>query len=256
MSPESQVTFRGGSGLALQGVLCGDPAASPTVVTCYPFADERKCSQRAYVLVARALATHSIASLRFDYSGCGNSEGRFGQQCLTDWIADTVCAFDLCRRGGATILGAMGVRLGASIALAAAESYNDCRHLLLWNPVTDGRAYLAAAIRRNRVLRMFGADQPEGREDSVAAHDMAGYSIGPRLAEQLQIQETPAPEILMSDPRIRLGRASPDEFLKDDVQESAAILHARVGAFWDLSHIGDVEAFVRMTVDYWVALWR
>lgn len=74
MSDERQIHFDNAHGQRLQGVLCAGSASRACAVLCYPFADERKCAQPAYVMIARALgipcdalvipgADHSYCSL-------------------------------------------------------------------------------------------------------------------------------------------------------------------------------------------------
>jgi putative redox protein len=96
------------------------------------------------VAVTRALAAQGIATLRFDFTGLGSSEGEFGRAGFTSDVDDLVSAADaLCERfngkillvghslGGAAVLAA-GSRLGADkvAAIATIGAPSDVPHVL------------------------------------------------------------------------------------------------------------------------------
>ncbi|WBY15724.1 bifunctional alpha/beta hydrolase/OsmC family protein [Erythrobacteraceae bacterium WH01K] len=76
---------------------------------------------RAAVAVARALAREGIATLRFDFTGLGGSEGEFGRAGFASDVSDLVSAARaLCDRFGDGIL-LVGHSLGGAAVLAAAD---------------------------------------------------------------------------------------------------------------------------------------
>ena len=77
---------------------------------------------KAAVTVARALAREGIATLRFDFTGLGSSEGEFGRAGFASDVADLVATADaLCERFGDGIL-LVGHSLGGAAVLSAAAS--------------------------------------------------------------------------------------------------------------------------------------
>lgn len=75
---------------------------------------------RAAIEVARALARHGIACLRFDFTGLGGSGGEFGQAGFASDIEDLLaCVRYLCGRFGDGML-LVGHSLGGAAVLAAA----------------------------------------------------------------------------------------------------------------------------------------
>ena len=62
--------------------------------------------------------TNGYAMLRFDYSGCGESEGEFADRTLDDWLADTLHMID---RVAAGLVLLVGSSLGGWLALLAAR---------------------------------------------------------------------------------------------------------------------------------------
>ncbi|MEP5939015.1 MAG: bifunctional alpha/beta hydrolase/OsmC family protein [Erythrobacter sp.] len=96
------------------------------------------------ISVTRALAAHGIATLRFDFTGLGSSEGDFGRAGFTSDVEDLISAANaLCERfagkillvghslGGAAVLAA-GHRLGKDkiAAIATIGAPSDVPHVL------------------------------------------------------------------------------------------------------------------------------
>lgn len=76
---------------------------------------------RAAVSVSRALAREGIATLRFDFTGLGGSEGEFGRAGFAADVADLVAAAeDLLDRFAQPVL-LVGHSLGGAAVLAAAD---------------------------------------------------------------------------------------------------------------------------------------
>ncbi len=62
------------------------------------------------------------AYLRFDYSGHGESDGRFEDGCIGDWAADALAAFDGLTEGPQILVGSsMGAWTASLVALARPE---------------------------------------------------------------------------------------------------------------------------------------
>src|SRR5690606_21241351 len=113
------------------------------------FADEMNKSRRMVALQARRLAGAGYAVLRPDLTGCGDSEGEFGEATWTGWVDDLLAAADWAGRqypASAPPLWFWGHRMGALLACAAAARLPGSR-LLLWQPVTSGRTQLRQFLR-------------------------------------------------------------------------------------------------------------
>ena len=91
------------------------------------------------------------AYLRFDYGGCGQSEGAFEDQALADWRDDVVAMLDDVVKGPAVLVGssmggwlmlavgaALGPRLAGMVGIAAAPDFTD------WGRSADEKARLRA----------------------------------------------------------------------------------------------------------------
>lgn len=106
---------------------------------------------KATALDARAAAT-GRAMLRFDYAGCGESEGDFAAQTLDDWLGDTLAVIDRLTAGRLVVVGSsMGGwlmllaalarphRIAGLVGIAAAPDFTD------WGFSEARRAELARA---------------------------------------------------------------------------------------------------------------
>ncbi len=96
----------------------GVPAAlRPTLLFLPGYASDMQ-GGKATALAAWA-ADHGHAMLRFDYAGCGESEGHFEDYTLDDWLADVLLMLDTQLPGPVIIVGSsMGGWLMLRAALA------------------------------------------------------------------------------------------------------------------------------------------
>jgi pimeloyl-ACP methyl ester carboxylesterase len=130
---------------------------SAAVLLCNPFGEEAVRAHRIYRVLASELAREGYASLRFDYSATGDSLGDGDEARAAAWLDDVAsAAAELRGASGARHLVAFGLRLGGTLAaLATARRGLALRHLVLWDPVVDGAAYLRdlAALHRQYMHR-------------------------------------------------------------------------------------------------------
>jgi len=92
----------------------------PTVVFLPGYASDMN-GAKALALEAWASAT-GRAFLRFDYGGCGHSEGTFEDQTLADWRDDTVAMIDQAVAGPVVLVGSS---MGGWLMLLAAKARPD-----------------------------------------------------------------------------------------------------------------------------------
>jgi pimeloyl-ACP methyl ester carboxylesterase len=126
---------------------------------CNPFGEEAARAHRIYRVMATQLERAGYPVLRFDYSGTGDSMGDGEEATVEAWLGDVVTAEGELRSAtGAKKTVAIGLGLGGTLAaLATVRKGLKLRHLLLWDPVIDGTAYLrelAAAHRQYMRVEM------------------------------------------------------------------------------------------------------
>ena len=123
------------------------PGAGPTIVFLPGYASDMQGS-KALALEAWA-RTNGRAFLRFDYTGCGQSEGAFADQTLTGWRDDVLVMLDQVATGPVVLVGSsMGgwlmllaakarpERIAGMIGIAAAPDFTD------WGFTADEKTYL------------------------------------------------------------------------------------------------------------------
>ena len=129
--------------------------ASPTVMFLPGYASDMS-GTKALALEAWAKA-RGQAFLRFDYGGCGESEGVFEEQSLADWLGDTLALIDELIAGPVVLVGSsMGGwlmllaararpdRVVGMVGVAAAPDFTD------WGFTTDEKLYILQHGRLER----------------------------------------------------------------------------------------------------------
>ena len=121
-------------GLTLRGVLQSPKADSwPLVVLCHGFLSHKDSSK--YKRLAQDFADKYIASLRFDFRGCGESEGLLEESTVSDRWTDLQRAINQvetldCFDGR---LGLLGSSLGGYLALLEGSRNPQVRCLVVWS---------------------------------------------------------------------------------------------------------------------------
>ena len=122
------------------------------VLLCNPFGEEASRAHRTFRVLATQLEHAGYASLRFDYSSTGDSQGDGEAASVDAWLEDIATAADRLRdAAGATRVAVVGLRFGATLAaLASARGELRPRHLVLWDPVIEGHGYLRELVEQHR----------------------------------------------------------------------------------------------------------
>ena len=133
------------------------------VVLCSPFGHEEAHAHRAERHLAEDLAAAGFPALRFDYDATGDSAGDDREPGrVAAWRASIEAAAAALRdKAGVDKVVLVGLRAGALLALVTAAEHGGgdgadkaplADRLVLWNPVTSGRAHLKELLRLHKVL--------------------------------------------------------------------------------------------------------
>jgi len=112
----------------------------PAVVFCHGFTGTKVEAHRIFVTMARELEKKGIASLRFDFRGCGDSSGEFMHTTVLGEVEDTLHAIEnVCSHHGIDKdrIGVLGLSLGGAVAAYAAGTDKRVKALALWAPAAD-----------------------------------------------------------------------------------------------------------------------
>lgn len=120
-------------------------ASAPVVICCHGLTGSRVGACFRMVQLGRLLEAEGIACLRFDFRGCGESDGRFRDLTIPMLIEDLRAVLATVERlpgCDATRLGIVGSSFGAFTAAQVAEEMAGLRCLAFWAPVANVRSLI------------------------------------------------------------------------------------------------------------------
>lgn len=171
-----------------------DNGVRGTVLFCNPMFEELKASTRLMFEAARAFCMAGFTVLRFDYRGCGDSQGNFEDASVGDWIEDIDRASDFLNNHCPDSVHRLiiGVRLGGMLVLQAGRGSETAERFVLWEPVLNGKSYINQELRKKLTKEMMTFGSNRGTRDSLLAElasggnvDLDGYCLSSRLYNDL-----------------------------------------------------------------------
>ncbi|KZE69232.1 hypothetical protein AWM68_02895 [Fictibacillus phosphorivorans] len=121
------------------------PAASqgctdkfPLVIICHGFTSTRIGVDRLFVKTAQALAELGFAVLRFDYAGCGESDGEYGENefaCFIDQTKTVISFGSELPNVDPKSITLIGHSLGGAVAACTAAKDKRVGNVVLWSAV-------------------------------------------------------------------------------------------------------------------------
>ena len=101
----------------------GEPTAFALFAHCFTCGKDSRAAKR----IAERLSVHGIATLRFDFTGLGGSEGEFANTHFSSNVDDLVAAADHLRKAHGAPAILIGHSLGGAAVLAAAHRIKEAR---------------------------------------------------------------------------------------------------------------------------------
>lgn len=162
----SRITFTGASGATLAARF-DKPAGKPRA--CALFAHCFTCSKDVFAAkrIASELAAHGIATLRFDFTGLGHSDGDFASTNFSSNVADLMSAVEWMRANGEAPSILIGHSLGGAAVLSAAPDI----------PEVKAVATVGAPADTAHVVHNFHADIEAIERDGKAEVNLAGRTF-------------------------------------------------------------------------------
>jgi hypothetical protein len=178
------------------------------VLFCPPVGREYMICHWCLRQLAQDLVQAGFHVFCFDYSCLGDSWGAFEEATLGRWVEDVRAAHqEFADVSGLQKISAIGLRLGAALAYEAAREV-PLYHLLLLDPVTDGRAFIAVCRAMQTGLRKVRQAAPRVTP-GADFEDHLGYRHSAALVEQLAglgLSATPLPRA----DRVQFFLSAPD----------------------------------------------
>jgi uncharacterized protein len=157
-------------------------ASDRAVLICQPLGLDYIRSHRVFRQLAATLAKGGCHVLRFDYFGCGDSDGHGDESTLLDWLGDSqVAVAELRDISGATRISLIGTRLGGALATLLAGRETNLDRLALWDPVLRGADYLAriATVHRGMIADRSRFIVPRSAGDNGEGLQLLGFPMTP-----------------------------------------------------------------------------
>ena len=181
-----KLTFPGANGATLAARLdlpvTGAPCAHALFAHCFTCSKDSVAASR----VAQALAARGIATLRFDFTGLGSSDGDFANTDFTSNVADLRAAVEFLRQQGRAPAILIGHSLGGAAVLAVAGDVPEAKAV-----VTIGAPFDPAHVAHH-----FEAARPEIEAKGEAVVNLGGrpFTIRKGFLDDIAAQDQ-APRI-------------------------------------------------------------
>ncbi|RLA57204.1 MAG: hypothetical protein DRR04_13330, partial [Gammaproteobacteria bacterium] len=149
--------------------------ARAAIVLCHAFGEEKLWSHRVLLNFARQAASQNIAVLRFDFMGHGDSTGSSEECTMDSYYADIEAAVATLsdRYPHVTQIGLLGLRFGATLISQYCRHRNVTAPMILWEPITDGNAYMQELLRINLSTQLATYGQIDKNREMLV-QDMRG----------------------------------------------------------------------------------
>lgn len=153
------------------------------VVLCNPAPQEYRHTHWAFRKLAGMIAREGFHVLRFDYFATGDSAGDSAEGTLDQWTLDiATAALELRDTASVSQVSLVGMRLGSVLAARACARGMAVEDLVLWEPVTNGKAYLAQ-LESAQALYLSLVRPPE--DNTRTPQELLGYPMTPAMRDSL-----------------------------------------------------------------------
>lgn len=174
--------FRNDNGDTLTGLI-DEPAGQPRAWVLFAHCFTCTKNAKAAVNIARVLADHGYAVLRFDFTGLGQSEGDFAETNFSSNVSDLLAAVRYLGEEHESPTLLIGHSLGGTAVLQAAAELETVRAV----------ATIGSPADPQHVVRLFGDDRETIEEEGEAEVDLGGrpFRIRRQFLDDLAEHELP-----------------------------------------------------------------
>lgn len=198
MSTHQRIELEGSLGESLAGRLHW-PATAPRAFALFAHCFTCSKETKAATVISQGLAERGIATLRFDFTGLGESAGEFGDTSFSSNVGDLVAAANMLRERYAAPSILVGHSLGGAAVLAAAHQI----------PEVVAVATIGAPYDPEHVTHLFDAERIASEGEAEVEIGGRPFTIKKQLLDDLAAQ--PTVERLRSLKRALLVLHSPQD---------------------------------------------
>lgn len=151
----------------------------PAIVLCHGFIGNKIGLHGIYVKTARFFSKAGYVVLRFDFSGCGDSDGTYDEITIDGQIAEAAAALKIISglpEVNEKEVYLLGLSMGGAVASLTAARYQNIAGLILWAPVA----------RMYDDIRGIVGDKIINEVWEKGLGDYIGYPLGKPFLESLQ----------------------------------------------------------------------
>ena len=166
----------------------GCDAPCPAVAFFHGFTGTKVEPHRIFVKTARELAAIGFYVLRFDFRGCGDSEGDFSEMTIRGEVSDAIKSIDvLTAMPGVDPdrIGILGLSMGGCVAAFVSGQDSRVKSTVMWAPLSDD-----PPDRKNEILERV-KNPPTPEELALANPNIVGkafYEELPKISPSATIQ--------------------------------------------------------------------
>lgn len=156
------------------------------VVLCPPMGQEYIRSHRSLLQLAKMLAQEGFDVLRFDYYGCGDSDGDCSQGSIRQWLEDISAAVDELI-GGCNLerVCIVGLRMAGALGTMVAAERGDIDSIVLWDTVIKGKTYLHDLIRSHEEWLEGSFAKAQVYQSNQDSSEVMGFPLTDSLKKEL-----------------------------------------------------------------------
>lgn len=155
---------------------------------CYPTGQEYMRSHWAIRQLGSQLSRAGLHSMRFDYSGTGDSAGLNSDANIIQWQTDISTALtELKEIAGITRFSLAGLRFGATLAATAPLPNQPVRKLILWDPVVNGRAYIDELRTMQQALldKLQPLHKSRSHQEQTDTEELIGFRFSTQMVSEI-----------------------------------------------------------------------
>ena len=150
----------------------------PFVAMYHGFTGNKMEPQFMFVRLSRELEKHGIGSIRFDFSGCGESDGTFETMTASREIDEAKAIFNYMSQlpyADKENLFMLGLSMGGFVSSIASAEVENVKALVLWAPAGNMEQIAENSIKNSKV-----------KNDEKGYADIGGLLLGYEFLEDIK----------------------------------------------------------------------